>query len=384
MAPSASKANYKTYEAQARLVRAIVAAHPSTKWNYKVIDCCSAEIAACYGSDMTEHALNHRFRHIRAQTEIIMEGRKLNLDVKNLTTDESSLPKTVGAVDKKNIAKYFGQSTGDGIQFQFRTIKKDADKMRATADGGGDPSTCLDLGTSSGSSFTPTSTPKTSRSRNVTTPSTAGGGGSTAKRSRAGPPVVKIESDDDDLDSESTHNWSEMESTPSKRPRKSDATGASSGQRTGTPSRLAAARASATIADSSAQLQTSESETETPAFSVPEFSAQASNGAGSAVRPSSSFATAATTAAAPGRSLAQQQQPQQRATPSIFGNVSEFQQPAPLSAPTSTAAGVASSNPFRTSGTDVYLSGVGSHRAFGTLAADSAFYDDHDPIDGEC
>ncbi|KAM3509944.1 hypothetical protein MY10362_000287 [Beauveria mimosiformis] len=383
MAPSASKANYKTYEAQARLVRAIVAAHPSTKWNYKVIDCCSAEIAACYGSDMTEHALNHRFRHIRAQTEVILEGRKVNLDVKNLTTDESSLPKTVGAVDKKNIAKYFGQSTGDGIQFQFRTIKKDADKMRAMADGGGDPSTCLDLGTSSGSSFTPTSTPKTSRSRNVSTPSTAGGGGSTAKRSRGGPPVVKIESDDDDLDSESTHNWSEMESTPSKRPRKFDATGASSGQKTGTP-RLAAARASATITDFSAQLQTSESEAETPAYSMPEFSAHAPNGAGSAVRPSSSFATAAATAAAPARSLAQQQQPQQRATPSLFGNVPEFQQTAPLSAPTSTAAMVANSNPFRNSGTDVYLGAGGSHRAFGTPAADSAFYDDDDPIDGEC
>lgn len=35
MAPSNSKANYKTYEAQARLVRAIVAAHPDVKWNYK-------------------------------------------------------------------------------------------------------------------------------------------------------------------------------------------------------------------------------------------------------------------------------------------------------------------------------------------------------------
>lgn len=35
MAPVASKANYKSYEAQARLVRAIVAAHPNTKWNYK-------------------------------------------------------------------------------------------------------------------------------------------------------------------------------------------------------------------------------------------------------------------------------------------------------------------------------------------------------------
>lgn len=35
MAPANSKANYKTYEAQARMVRAIVAAHPEVKWNYK-------------------------------------------------------------------------------------------------------------------------------------------------------------------------------------------------------------------------------------------------------------------------------------------------------------------------------------------------------------
>lgn len=36
MAPASNvKANYKTYEAQARMVRAIVAAHPEVKWNYK-------------------------------------------------------------------------------------------------------------------------------------------------------------------------------------------------------------------------------------------------------------------------------------------------------------------------------------------------------------
>ncbi|KAJ3495846.1 hypothetical protein NLG97_g3090 [Lecanicillium saksenae] len=97
MAPSASKANYKTYDAQARLVRAIVAAHPEVKWNYK-------EIAACYGSDMTEHALNHRFRHIRAQIEIIWAGRDAKLDMKHLIVDESVLPKTVAAVDKKKLS----------------------------------------------------------------------------------------------------------------------------------------------------------------------------------------------------------------------------------------------------------------------------------------
>ncbi|KAM3428619.1 hypothetical protein MY4824_008714 [Beauveria thailandica] len=57
----------------------------------------------CNGAaDMTGHALNHRFRHIRAQTEVILKGCKANLDVKNLTTDKSCLPKTIGAVDKKS------------------------------------------------------------------------------------------------------------------------------------------------------------------------------------------------------------------------------------------------------------------------------------------
>lgn len=44
MAP-ASKANYKTYEAQARMVRAIVAAHPDVKWNYKGKPCLLSSIA---------------------------------------------------------------------------------------------------------------------------------------------------------------------------------------------------------------------------------------------------------------------------------------------------------------------------------------------------
>ena len=35
MPPSATKVNYRTYEAQARMIRAIVAAHPEVKWNYK-------------------------------------------------------------------------------------------------------------------------------------------------------------------------------------------------------------------------------------------------------------------------------------------------------------------------------------------------------------
>jgi hypothetical protein len=33
--PQTPKAHYKSYEAQARMIRAMVAAHPEVKWNYK-------------------------------------------------------------------------------------------------------------------------------------------------------------------------------------------------------------------------------------------------------------------------------------------------------------------------------------------------------------
>lgn len=136
MAPTNSKANYKTYEAQARMVRAIVAAHPDVKWNYKgklswLAPRCPLcrpvsittsrplhppasslfssmpwdgeltvpEIAACYGSDMTEHALNHRFRRLRAQALIIREGRPQGFDMKHLSV-EDNMPTAQDAVDK--------------------------------------------------------------------------------------------------------------------------------------------------------------------------------------------------------------------------------------------------------------------------------------------
>ena len=57
------------------------------------------EIAACYGSDMSEHAINHRFRKLRAEVVIIQEARKLGLDMKDLLF-EGDLPTTQGAVDR--------------------------------------------------------------------------------------------------------------------------------------------------------------------------------------------------------------------------------------------------------------------------------------------
>ncbi|KOS19767.1 hypothetical protein ESCO_000575 [Escovopsis weberi] len=247
MPPANGKTNYKSYDAQARLVRAIVAAHPEVKWNYK-------EIVACYGSDMTEHALNHRFRRLRAQAVIIREGRKTGLDIKDMIADGDKLPSTQDAIDKHDIAKYFGQSTADGIHFQFRGIKKDASHLRQVESQGGDVASCLNLGSASGpSTGSPFSTPsKPTPSRSV---GSRTGGGTGRKRARVSE-IKRSSSDEEDLDGDEVPSWSDIEATPTKRPRG----GALPGQKNGTPSRRAAAKASATIAEAAAALDASGSE----------------------------------------------------------------------------------------------------------------------------
>ncbi|PNH30647.1 hypothetical protein VD0002_g6759 [Verticillium dahliae] len=180
MAPS-SKTNFKTYEAQARLVRAMIAAHPEVKWNYKVI-------VDLFGSDMTEFALEHRFRALKAHADVVRQAREQNVDCKDVPAD---LPK-----DKKEIARMFGSSTADGIQFQFRAIKQDANTLRATVNSGGNPASVLSLGPGStastprgprataGSFPSAASTPTTASKRSASAVSRSGA--SSAKRTKLG------------------------------------------------------------------------------------------------------------------------------------------------------------------------------------------------------
>lgn len=178
MAPSNSKANYKSYEAQARMVRAIVAAHPEVKWNYK------------------------------------------------------------------DIAKYFGQSTADGIQFQFRTYKKDAEKLRTVHSSGGDVANCLPLSTlATPSKATPSRTTPTSRA-------------STARKRSFGAKIKRSSSDDEDEASADPEDWSDRDGdeTPSRRPSKHARTAAGPATASTPSRRLAASKADATIAHVSAQL----------------------------------------------------------------------------------------------------------------------------------
>ncbi|KAG5916727.1 hypothetical protein E4U42_007527 [Claviceps africana] len=263
MAPTSSKANYKTYEAQARMVRAMVAAHPEVKWNYKAI-------AACYGSDMSEHALNHRFRKIRAQSLIIKLGREVGFDMRHLCVDENKLPSTKEAVDQKNIAKYFGQSTADGIQFQFRAYKKDAETLRAVHSAGGDVANCLPLSTLPATPSKPTPSRPTSTSTTNTPVSRLRGAANTGSAARKRPRIKRSSSDeerdeddeddlgDDMMDDENDEqdpsdqpdDWSDRDTaTPSRKsPTKHRNPRGTAKARATTPRRHAAARATSTMA----------------------------------------------------------------------------------------------------------------------------------------
>ncbi|OLN85028.1 hypothetical protein CCHL11_03993 [Colletotrichum chlorophyti] len=247
-------ASFKSYEAQARLLRAIVAAHPEVKWNYK-------EIAVHYGSDMTEHALNHRFRVIRAHAEVVRGAVDQRVDCREIPAD---LPK-----DKKDIAKFFGESTADGIQFQFRGIKRDAESLKQTANNGGNPAVALNLGTGTSSAV---STPRKQR---TATPSSrvraSGGGRSTAKKLKQVKPEPLSDEDEED---EEEIDYKALEDTPSKsriRDRILDGrvtknTGNTTNpRRSATPSRAATIAAAANIAQAAAiDLTTSDSEVNTP------------------------------------------------------------------------------------------------------------------------
>ena len=160
--------------------------------------------------------------------------------------------------DKFNldIAKYFGQSTGDGIQFQFRGIKKDAEMLRKVDRDGGDVANCLPLGGGSSAPVTP--------SKIMSAKKGGSRSGTTSKRSRINTFIKSAPSDEDDDDE--VEDWQDQDQTPSKRAKVTPRS-----RKAGTPSRLAAMRADATIAESFTQLQSSESPDEmpTPSASAP-------------------------------------------------------------------------------------------------------------------
>lgn len=153
-----------------------------------------------------------------------------------------------------DIAKYFGQSTGDGMQFQFRSIKKDAETLRMVEKNGGNVANSLSLGTGSGSAFSTPSKPTPVRGTGSRT--------GTARKRTFKAAIKRSASDEEEDDADDTiKDYSDMDDpeTPSNRSKRQKAAGAVSGQKTGTPTRRAATKANATIAESFAQAQSGES-----------------------------------------------------------------------------------------------------------------------------
>ncbi|KAH8891300.1 hypothetical protein GQ53DRAFT_823925 [Thozetella sp. PMI_491] len=110
--------NFRTYEAQTRLLAAVIAAHPELKLNYKAI-------AQHSGSGVTMSSIEHRFRPIKEQGRALREALAKGID-----------PKDLNIFDKNEIARIFGSSTPDGMQFQFRAVKKEAASLLEAANQG--------------------------------------------------------------------------------------------------------------------------------------------------------------------------------------------------------------------------------------------------------
>ncbi|TDZ73230.1 hypothetical protein CTRI78_v001460 [Colletotrichum trifolii] len=243
MAPAAQKTNFKSYDSQARLLRAIVAAHPEVRWNYK------DHQVLWLGPDMTESACEHRFRTIKTHSKVMRQAVAQGVDCFTITGD---LPK-----DEKDIAKFFGESTADGIQFQFRSIKKDAEALKTAANAGVNPATALNLSGGAGPSSA-FSTPRKATPSRVR----ASGGGRSTKKART-PVKQQPASDEDD---EEGVDYNAIEDTPSKSRHDRVLNGRVSKTR-GTPSRAATTAAATKIADiantAAVDLTTSDSEPET-------------------------------------------------------------------------------------------------------------------------
>ncbi|KAK0719922.1 hypothetical protein B0H67DRAFT_643225 [Lasiosphaeris hirsuta] len=157
--------NYRTYEAQSRLLAAVVAAHPDFKPNYKAI-------AQYYGGTATPSAIEHRFRPLRHIAEMFRMAVGAQLDPEKLDIDKS----------REEIAKMYGESTQGGIEFQFRGVRQNAEVLRNAAEENKDPKEAFTAATGIGAATGATpQTPKagSARKRKVATT------GSTAKKPRS-------------------------------------------------------------------------------------------------------------------------------------------------------------------------------------------------------
>ncbi|KAK4147210.1 uncharacterized protein C8A04DRAFT_25013 [Dichotomopilus funicola] len=116
-------ASFKTRETQARLLAALVASLDGQRLDYK-------RIAEFFGSGVTESSMEHKFRPARAQAKLMTELVKVGED-----------PGEYDFVDMNSteIQALFGESTAEGVAFQFRSIKKGAEVLKTAVEEGVSP-----------------------------------------------------------------------------------------------------------------------------------------------------------------------------------------------------------------------------------------------------
>ncbi|KAK3359846.1 hypothetical protein B0T25DRAFT_111477 [Lasiosphaeria hispida] len=114
--------SFRTYEAQSRLVAAMLAAHPDFKPNYKVV-------AQYYGGSTTASAIEHRFRPLRQVSEMFRQAVDNGYDPEKLDIDKP----------REEIAKMYGESTTGGIEFHFRGVRANAEVLKQAIEANTDP-----------------------------------------------------------------------------------------------------------------------------------------------------------------------------------------------------------------------------------------------------
>ncbi|RYP62877.1 hypothetical protein DL769_007136 [Monosporascus sp. CRB-8-3] len=203
--PPPAKTNFKTYEAQTRLLAAVIATNKGIKLDFKAPPLFPSRrrYFRAMGILVLFISIDHRLRPIK-------QLAKMQVQCVNQKEDPGQLP-----VEKGEIHKLYGESTPAGLEWQFRDIKRIGKAQQDAVRNGESPAGVLGSSSRGGAS-TPGS--RASKSSAAATPSTAtpgsraskgaGGRGSFAsnlgnsqKRSRpARDTSDDFESDDTDYD----------------------------------------------------------------------------------------------------------------------------------------------------------------------------------------
>ncbi|KXJ93109.1 hypothetical protein Micbo1qcDRAFT_222804 [Microdochium bolleyi] len=170
MAPGST--NFKTYEAQTRLLAAVIA---TTNVKLDFNGRLRPELAKHAGNNCTPSSIDHRLRPIkqlaRLQRACVASGE-----------DPAELP-----TDKEAIQKLFGESTAGGLEWQFRDIKKIGKAQKEAVANGQSPVGVMNgIVGKRGGGGSAASTPSGRASKHATAPTPGSrstlGGGSARKR----------------------------------------------------------------------------------------------------------------------------------------------------------------------------------------------------------